>query len=162
MLFQAMKRTDTVLRLALVKFIAEFGSYFALVPTVGLSGAGWANVTGAAAAFAGALVVGQQLVPEHAGRRLTIMARALMLVAPLLVLTMIVDWALQGWAGLLLRLAILAGGGIGLFAFGLVLREDLATLSAIPLAWEPMRRVRDLMVASVDWLARAIEPRRIL
>jgi hypothetical protein len=86
----------------------------------------------------------------------------MILVVPSLVLVMVVDWALQGWAGLLLRTAILVGGGIGLFAFGLVLREDLATLSAIPLAWEPMRRVRDLVVASVDWLARAIEPRRIL
>lgn len=162
MLFQAMKRTDTVLRLALIKFVVEFGSYFALVPAIGLTGAGWANVTGAAAAYAGALVVGQRLVPEHGARRLTILARAMILVAPLLVLVMVVDWALQGWAGLLLRVAIVAGGGIGLFAFGLVLRDDLTTLSAIPLAWQPMRRVRDLMVASVDWLARAIEPRRIL
>ena len=48
MLFQAMRRPGTVLSLALLKFVAEFAGYFVLVPLLGLIGAGWANLAGAA------------------------------------------------------------------------------------------------------------------
>jgi O-antigen/teichoic acid export membrane protein len=162
MLFQAMRQPGIVLRLALVKFVAEFGSYFALVPLIGLPGAAWANLAGAGAAYVSALVVLHPRLPGGSGARLYAQLRCLVLLIPLLAISAFADRALGPTGGLVLRILLVPVGWIGIFGFGLVTNEDLEAIAAMPLRAASMRTIRDALVGFVDRFVRAIKPWRIL
>jgi len=162
MLFQAMHLPGVVLRLAAVKFVAEFGSYFVLVPLVGLSGAAWANLVGAAASYVAALIVLHGRLPGTTGPRLDAQARCLGLLVPLLVIAAVANRALGPVGGLALRLVLIPVGWIGIFGFGLVTRTDLEAIAAAPLSAAPMRSVRDAGVRVMDRFVRTIKPWRML
>uniref|UniRef100_A0A832I280 Polysaccharide biosynthesis protein C-terminal domain-containing protein n=1 Tax=Eiseniibacteriota bacterium TaxID=2212470 RepID=A0A832I280_UNCEI len=159
MLFQALKRPATVLHLALLKFGVEFACYFALVPAVGVAGAVIANLTGAAVSYAAALGVLAVAFPAGTNERLRNLGRSLLLFAPLLVAALAADALLPTAPSLALRAALVPVAAAGVFALALVTRYDLDQLSAIPLESAWMRRLRDLLVAVVGRLARAVEPR---
>jgi PST family polysaccharide transporter len=162
MLFQAMRQPGIVLRLAVVKFVAEFGSYFALVPLAGLVGAAWANWVGATIAYAGALAALHTRLPGGSGARLYAQARCLGLLLPLLAIAAFADRALGPIGGLVLRLVLVPVGWIGIFGFGLVTGTDLEAIAAMPLSAAPMRTVRDAGVRFVDRFVRTIKPWRML
>ena len=162
MLFQAMRLPGIVLRLAVIKFLAEFGSYFALVPVARLAGAAWANLVGAGVAYASALALLNARVPGGSGSRLYAQVRCLGLLLPLAAIAAVADRALGMTGGLLLRLALVPVGWIGIFGFGLVTRDDLEALSAMPLSAAPMRATRDALVGFVDHFVRTIKPWRML
>jgi O-antigen/teichoic acid export membrane protein len=159
MLFQALRLPGTILWLALLKLAVEFGGYFTLVPALGLAGAGWANLAGAVAAYAAALVGLARLLPEGAGERLRAVLRSVALVLPLFALAL---WAEVAWpapASLAARALLVPLGGFALFALGLVNRYDLEKVSSVPLKVAWMRRVRDSAVATADRVARVLSPK---
>ncbi|TMQ51605.1 MAG: hypothetical protein E6K72_10275 [Candidatus Eisenbacteria bacterium] len=160
MLFQAMREPARVLWLALVKFGAEFGSYFVLLPALGLAGAAWANLAGAVASYVAALVLLARIVPEGARARARSAAIAAGLALPVLVVSSSIAVRLPAPWSIALRLAMLLTTVWGVFAFGLVNRSDLEKLSAIPLTVRWMRLIRDAVVAAAGRLARATQPGR--
>ncbi len=141
MLFQAMRRPGTVLGLALSKFVAEFGSYFLLVPALATAGAAWANLIGAVISYVAALVVLVRLMPERAGERTRSALVSAALLVPLLAIALGAErlpFAFGlGVRVLLIPLAVVAAG-----ATGLVVRYDLEKLEALPLTNELLRRMR--------------------
>ncbi|MFI5370935.1 MAG: lipopolysaccharide biosynthesis protein [Candidatus Eisenbacteria bacterium] len=161
MLFQAMRQPGVVLRLALIKFGVEFGSYFTIVPWLGILGGGVATLAGAAVSFTLALRAGQELLPEGAGERLAAVTRALLLALPVVAVTLALDrilswpWALAGRATLMPFVLL------SVFALGLVTRYDLEKLSTLPLRATWLRVMRDRVVGAADRLARVLEPRGI-
>ena len=160
MLFQAMRQPARVLWLALVKFGAEFGSYFVLLPALGLAGAAWANLAGAVASYVAALVLLARIVPEGARARARSAAIAAGLALPVLVVSSSIAVRLPAPWSIALRLAMLLTTVWGVFAFGLVNRSDLEKLSAIPLTVRWMRLIRDAVVAAAGRLVRATQPGR--
>ncbi len=159
MLFQAMRRPEVVLGLALVKFAAEFGCYFLLVGSLGPAGAGWANLAGAIASYVCALAVLGGLLPEGGDARVRAFSRSLALLVPLLLLALVVEGALPWAQSLAARLGLAVVAVVGVFALGLVNRYDLDQLSSIPLRAAWLRRVRDGLVAAVQRFARPLERR---
>src|SRR6185503_21238290 len=85
MLFQAMKRPDMTLGLALLKFAGEFGSYVLFIPWLGLKGAAWANLFGALLAYAVSLWLMNRALPEGTEERMSTTVRSWLLLVPLLV-----------------------------------------------------------------------------
>jgi PST family polysaccharide transporter len=160
MLFQALRQPGTVLRLALLKFAVEFGSYFVLVPALGLAGAGWANLAGAVAAYAAALVALARALPEGVDERARAVVRAVTLLLPLLGLTLWVERALPPPASLAVRALIVPLAALALFALGLVNGYDLEKVASVPLRVPWMRRLRDSLVAAGERLVRALSPGR--
>jgi O-antigen/teichoic acid export membrane protein len=158
MLFQALREPGRVLWLALVKFGAEFGSYFLLLPALGMAGASWANLTGAVASYLAALGLLAAVVPEGARER----ARSAVLVAglflPLLAAAAWISARPPGAWMLVARAALVPIALWGVFALGLVNRSDLVKLSSIPLTIGWMRVIRDAVVAAAGRLARAAQP----
>jgi O-antigen/teichoic acid export membrane protein len=160
MLFQALRRPGVVLALALIKFVTEFSCYFLLVPTVGMMGAGWANLAGAVVSYVASLAILARLLPDGAAERWGIATRALGVTAPLLIAGLLLDRSrIFGWS-FVARLALLPLGVIALFVFELVTRYDLEKLSSIPLRSAWLRAPRDAFVALADWLARTFARRR--
>ncbi|HEY6867727.1 MAG TPA: oligosaccharide flippase family protein [Candidatus Eisenbacteria bacterium] len=164
MVFQAMRLPGTVLRLAILKFAVEFGSYFALLPVLGIYGAAWANLAGALASYVGASLVMRRLIPEAPGRssRTAVAARAVGLLAVLLLVALLCDWKLGHAMSLALRILLVPVGVLGVFALELVQRRDLEKLAAIRLRWGPARQMRDWVVAGAARIAHVAEPERIL
>jgi O-antigen/teichoic acid export membrane protein len=160
MLFQSLRLPGTVLALALVKFAAEFGCYFTLVPMAGLAGAGWANLIGAVLSFIGAHLALRRALPAGAGER----ARASLVGLAGLLLFMAAGWAIDGaFHGALataLKLLLLPVAVVAAFATGLITPYDLEKVSSVPLNVTWMRRTRDSAVAAGDRLARAVALRR--
>jgi len=161
MLFQALRLPGTVLTLTLIKVGVEFGCYFILVPTLGLTGAGWANLAGTTVAFAGAHLALRRTLPEGSGERARATALALALVVPLLAAGLAIDAVLDGPPGVALKLLLAAPAVAGAFALGLITRYDLEKVSSLPLSAAWMRRTRDTAVAVGDRLARVVALRRI-
>jgi len=161
MLFQALRLPGTVLALTLIKVGVEFGCYFILVPTLGLQGAGWANLAGAAVAFTGAHLALRRRFPEGSGERARATVLALALVVPLLAAGLAIDAVLDGPPGVVLKLLLVPLAVAGAFALGLVTRYDLEKVSSLPLSAAWMRRTRDTAVAIGDRLARVVALRRI-
>ncbi len=157
MLFQALRRPGTVLLLALLKFVTEFGSYFLLVPAFGPAGATWANFAGAAVSYVVSLALLAPLLPESRLERARAAALSIGLLAPFLVLSLIVSETLPGGLGLVVRLGMIPLWLTGVFALGLVNRYDLGKLSGVPLGSRWLRRSRDSVVAAADRLARVFE-----
>lgn len=162
MLFQAMRVPGIVLRLAAIKFMAEFGSYFVLVPLAGLAGAAWANLVGAGVSYLSAFAVVHSRLPGTTAARLDAQTRCLGLLLPLLAIAAVADRALGPVGGLALRVALIPLGWIGIFGFGLVTRTDLEAIAAAPLSAAPMRALRDGLVRFVDRFVRMIKPWRML
>ena len=164
MVFQAMRLPGTVLRLAVLKFLVEFGSYFALLPILGIYGAAWANLAGALASYLGASFVMRRLVPDTPGpaSRVAVAARTLGLLAVLLLAALLCDWRLGHAMSLTLRILLVPAGILGVFALELVQRQDLQKLAAIQLRWGPARQLRDWVVAGAARIAHAAEPERTL
>jgi PST family polysaccharide transporter len=160
MLFQAMRRPGTVLGLALVKFVTEFGGYFLLVPALGLVGAAWANLAGAVVSCAVAFAMLGRWLPEGQAGRIRTLLRTLALVVPLLATGLLIEHTIAGIPGMALRLLLLPVGLVGMFALGLVNRYDLDKLSSVPLQIGWMRGLRDGVVGTALALARVVEPRR--
>jgi O-antigen/teichoic acid export membrane protein len=160
MLFQAMRLPGTVLRLAILKFVTEFGSYFALLPAFGMFGAAWANLAGAVVSYLAALVVVARLFPDRAGAaaRAATAVRASGLLATLLLMGVMFDWKLGHSMSLALRLLLAPAGLLAVFALGLILRQDLDKLAAIQLRWGPLRAVRDVLVHAAGRFASVVEP----
>jgi O-antigen/teichoic acid export membrane protein len=161
MLFQAMRRPGTVLALAVVKFVTEFGCYFLLVPTLALQGAGWANLAGAATSCVAAMILLARLLPEGAAARTRTSLKALALTSGLLLAGLAIERMFSGAASTVLRALLVPVGFAGVFALGLVNRYDLEKVSSVPLQSGWMRRLRDGVVGTARTLARAVEPRRV-
>ena len=160
MLFQALRLPGTVLRLALLKFAVEFGSYFALLPALGMFGAAWANLAGAVASYLAALVVVARIFPDPAQTR-TRVATALRttgLLAVLLLAGRLFEWKLGHALSLVLRLLLAPAGLFAVFGLGLIQRQDLDKLGAIQLRWRPLRIVRDGVVHGARVVARIAVP----
>lgn len=160
MLFQAMRRPGTVLRLALLKFAIEFGCYFTIIPVIGLPGGGWANLLGAVAAYAAALVAASRLLPEGASDR----ARAALVAFAFAGGAIGAGFALQrlapGPEGLAARVVLVLMLVPAVFALGLVTRYDLDKISSVPLRHPALAAVRDRVVGWADRMAQVLEPRR--
>jgi len=159
MLFQAARRPGYVLSLALVKLLAEVAGYFALLLTFGAVGACWANVGGAVASFAGALLLAAAVLPEGTAERASVVLRSLLLMAPALGLSMAASHWLGRDASVAVRVLLAAPAVLGVFALGLVNRYDLEKLSGLPLPSAALGRARDAVVRGADQLIRAFEPR---
>jgi O-antigen/teichoic acid export membrane protein len=160
MLFQAMHRPGAVLWLALLKFAAEFSGYFVLVPLVGMIGAGWASLIGAAVGYFASLTLLSRLLPEGSAARARNVAVALVLTGAVC----LAGWALDrshpfGWS-FVARLALVPPGLAALFALQLVTGYDMQKLAALPLRTPWMSRPRDFVVAFGDRMARTLAPRR--
>jgi PST family polysaccharide transporter len=158
MLFQALRVPARVLWLALIKFVAEFGSYFLLVPALGMPGAAWANLAGAVVCYLAALTLLARILPEGARERARSAALAVGLVLPILAAAMWLAGRPPGPWPLAARAALLAVAAWSVFAVGLVNRSDLEKLSSIPLTARWMRLTRDTLVAAASRLARATQP----
>jgi O-antigen/teichoic acid export membrane protein len=142
MLFQALRHPGTVLRLALVKFVGEFGSYFLLVPSLGVLGAAWSNVVGAAAAYAAASVLMARALPEGAAERTRAALTGLAILAALIGLVLLTG-LLPLVPGLVLRITLVPVAVIAVCLSGLVVRYDLEKLQGLPIASPALSRARD-------------------
>ena len=162
MLFQALKLPGIVFVLALIKFAFEFGCYFALVPTLGLAGAGWANLAGAVAAFVAAQWALRRALPGGAADRARTTLRMLALLAPFLGAGLALDSVLDPPAAFLAKLVLVPLALLAAFAFGMVTGEDLETVATLPLNAGWMRRARDIAVAAGERVARVVAVRRVL
>jgi len=160
MLFQAMRLPGTVLRLALLKFGIEFGCYFLLLPSLGMTGAAVANVAGAVVSYVAALVMMDRILPDGARERMRIAGMTVALMAPLLGLSALLYLLPLGPAGLILRIALVPLALVGVFAIGLVNDYDVLKLSSLPVRSAAPRWARDFAVAVAGRLVRAFEPRR--
>jgi O-antigen/teichoic acid export membrane protein len=161
MLFQATRRPGIVLTLAAVKLGVELACYLAIVPRWGGMGAALANLAGAVASYALALVFTATILPETTNSRTGVVVRALAVTVPMLFLA----WLLLA-PGTMHPLSLLARGLLvlpavfSLFALRLVTRYDLEKLSGLRIRQTIPRRLRDGVVRAADPLARLFEPRR--
>jgi O-antigen/teichoic acid export membrane protein len=147
-LFQALRRPGTVLVAALVKLLAEGAGYLVLVTlTLGASWACWSNVGGALASFACALALARTLLPEGAGERVGVAARAAVLLLVVVGITLVSDRLLGDARSLIVRLPLAFAGVLGSVALGLLTQYDLEKLSSLPLASPPLARARDGVVS---------------
>ncbi len=160
MLFQALRRPGLVLTLAVVKLLTEIGGYFLLLPALGVMGAAWANVGGAAASYGGALALMFIALPLGATARLGDAARGILLIVPNLLLVLAADHLFGPVHSLPARLFLLIPGVFGVFALGFITRFDLDKVSTLPLRSGVLSRLRDQVVRSASALARLFEPRR--
>jgi O-antigen/teichoic acid export membrane protein len=157
MLFQAMRRPGAVLRLALLKFALEFGSYVVFLPMFGIAGAAVANVFGAAGSYVTAHVMLNAVFPEGAGER----ARAALLNPLWLAGALAVAWVASdvvgGALGVALRIALVPIVVVTIFALRQVTRYDLHKLGTVPLRHAPVQRARDRVVSAADRFASLFE-----
>lgn len=159
MLFQALSRPGTVLRLALLKFGTEYTGYLLMVAPLGILGAGVANLSGAIVSFGAALAAAGRHLSEGAEERLRATAAAIWLTLPFVALVPLASLAGPGLS-LALRIGIVLGWMLGVFAFRLVNGYDLEKLAALPLEAAPQRTARDWAVALAGRLVRRFEPGR--
>lgn len=159
MLFQALRLPGTVLTLDLLKFVVEFGSYFVLIPWLGLTGAGFANLLGASISYVVALLLLARVVPDGAGERARSVLVCLALFTPLLAAGWLADAFLDPFWSLTLRVILVPIGALGVFALGLVDRHDLERLALIPLERRWMQRIRDAVIGLAGGVAQLVRPR---
>ncbi len=160
MLFQSMRRPGTVLVLSLVKFATEFGAYFLLVVPLGVIGAAWANLAGAAVAFVVALTLLARMVPEGTTERARSGLAVLALLLPFLAITLLCDLRLHGLPRILVHAALVPPAAVGLFLFGLVRQEDLDKLADLPLERPWTRVLRGSLLLVLGSVARLAGVRR--
>jgi len=162
MLFQALRLPGTVLGLALVKFAVEFGCYFALVPMLALSGAGWANLAGAVVSYLVAMIVLNRRLPEGARERTRVALTGLLVFLPLLLLGMQLESRLPSPWSEAARLLLTPLALAAVFVFGLVREEDFERLQSFPLRSVWMNHIRDGLVRAARMARQAMVPRRLL
>ena len=160
MLFQSLRRPGTVLVLSVVKFVTEFGAYFLLVIPLGVIGAAWANLAGALVAFVVALALLARVVPEGASGRVRTVLAALALLLPLLAVTLLGDLSLRGMSRVLFHVALVPPAAVGMFALGLLRREDLEKLADVPLERPWTRVLRGGLLLTLGFIARLAGVRR--
>ena len=158
MLFQALRLPGTVLTLDLLKFVVEFGSYFVLIPWLGLTGAGFANLLGASISYVVALMLLARAFPDGARERARNVALCLALFAPLLAAGWFADMFLGPLWSLTLRVMLVPVGVLGVFALGLVNGPDLERFASIPLERAWMQRIRDGVIVIAGGMARLVRP----
>lgn len=154
MLFQSLRRPGTVLALSLVKFVTEFGAYFMLVIPLGVIGAAWANLAGAVVAFVVAMALLARMVPEGASARVRAGLASLALLAPFLSITLLGELRFSGVSRVLFHLALVPPALVGMFALGLVRKEDLDKLADLPLERPWTRVARSGLLLTLGFLAR--------
>jgi O-antigen/teichoic acid export membrane protein len=135
MSFYALRRTGMVLSLAIAKFATEMGSYFLLIPRIGLAGAAWANLLGAMVAFFGALILIGRALPGPSGHRGAVIAKTGALVALGAGCALLLHASgLDPRALFLVKLLVLVPAFVvGLVTFDLVTDDDLSRAEAIEL-----------------------------
>jgi len=145
MAFYALRRIGMVLQLALLKAATEMGSYFLLIPLVGLAGAAWANLLGALLSFFGALFLVGRAIPGSNGHRVAVIAKTGVLVA----MGAAASLALHGLGlhpGLLFAIKLLVLVPlliVGIVTFDLVTDDDLSRAEAIELETPWKVKLRD-------------------
>jgi O-antigen/teichoic acid export membrane protein len=164
MAFYALRRTGMVLGLALLKAATEMGSYFLLIPLVGLAGAAWANLLGAFLSFFGALILIGRAVPGSNGHRVAVIAKTGVLVALGAAASLVLhDMGLHPVALFAIKLlALVPLLIVGIVTFDLVTDDDLSRAEAIELETPWKLRLRDGAlrgVRGVRGLARKLRPR---
>jgi O-antigen/teichoic acid export membrane protein len=162
--FYALRRTGMVLTLALAKFITEMGSYFLLIPRVGLDGAAWANLLGALVACFGALILTARAVPGPAGHRSAVIAKTGVLVALGAAGSLVLhDMNLAPGLLFMVKLLVFVPALIvGIVTFDLVTDDDLSRAQAIELETPWKLRLRDgavRVVRAVRGIAMRLRPR---
>jgi teichuronic acid exporter len=153
--FYALRRTDIVLGLALAKFVTEMGSYFLLIPRVGLAGAAWANLLGALVAFTGAMVLMTRALVGPAEHRWAVIGKTSLLVGTGSVIALLLHGAGLDWRVLFALKAFVLVPGLlaGVALLDLVTDDDIARAQAIELQSPWKLALRDGIVR----LARAIQ-----
>jgi O-antigen/teichoic acid export membrane protein len=149
--FYALRRTGMVLVLALAKFLGEMGSYFLLIPLVGLAGAAWANLTGALVSFFGALVLMGRAAEGTVSHRGAVIAKTGFLVGAgaacaLLLHGAHLDPRLAFGIKALVLVPLFV---VGMVTFDLVTEDDLARAQAIELETPWKLVLRD---TAVRWM----------
>jgi O-antigen/teichoic acid export membrane protein len=162
--FYALRRTGMVLTLAVAKFVTEMGSYFLLIPRVGLDGAAWANLLGAVVAFFGALILTARAVPGPAGHRSAVIAKTGVLVALGAVGSLVLhDMKLDPGLLFVIKLLVFVPALIvGVVTFDLVTYDDLSRAQAIELETPWKLHLRDgavRAVRGVRGIAMRLRPR---
>jgi hypothetical protein len=153
-----------VLALAVAKFMTEMGSYFLLIPLVGLAGAAWANLLGAVVSFFGALLLVGRAVPGPTGHRGAVIAKTGVLVGLGAGVALLLHGAgLDPRALFLIKLLVLVPGFVvGLVTFDLVTDDDLSRAEAIELEtpWKlALRNAAVRTVRGVRAVAMRLRPR---
>jgi PST family polysaccharide transporter/lipopolysaccharide exporter len=159
-LFQAMRKPGTVMRLAVAKVAAEFGSYFVLVLPLGIIGAAWANLTGAAVSYALALVLLARLLPEGGEERGRVALTAVALFLPVAGVVLAIEAFVHGLVLVPIHGLLALVAGVGLFATGLLRREDMDKLATMPIERAWACRLRDGVVLVLGLFARLAGVRR--
>jgi O-antigen/teichoic acid export membrane protein len=159
-IFQSMRKPGTVMGLALVKFVTEFGAYFLLVLPLGIIGAAWANLAGAAVSYALALVLLGRMLPEGRGERARSALDATLLLLSLAGAVLLAERFVHGYAQVPVHVLAALAGGVALFAAGLLRREDLDKLAGTPVEQPWARRLRDSLVRVLGLFAGLAGVRR--
>jgi len=164
--FNALRQTGRVLRLALLKLATEIGAYLLLIPLLGVLGAAWASLAGAALSLAAALfLLGRSEPPSRP--RWVVMGKTTTLIA------------LAVGAGAALGAAGGAAGPVGfwialagkvlvavpaclllVFLLDLVTEDDLQRAAGVTIERAWIRWVRDRGVRAGIVLSRAARPLR--
>jgi O-antigen/teichoic acid export membrane protein len=160
MLFQALGMPGAVLRLALLKFTAEFGSYLVFLPLMGVAGAAMANVFGAVVAYASAHILLNRTFPEGGGERVAAAFTNLAWLAAAMALSLAASELIGGVPGLALRVALLPAALLAVFGLRQVTRYDLHKAASVPVRHGKIEHVRDLVVRAGDRLALWFERQR--
>jgi lipopolysaccharide exporter len=160
MLFQAMRKPGTVMGLAVAKFVTEFGSYFALVLTMGIIGAAWANLAGAVVSYALALVLLARVLPEGRQERTRTTLTAALVLAGLVAAVLLAERFVHGLAQVPLHVLAALVAGVAMFATGLLRAGDLEKVSTMPLERAWALRLRRVVLFVLDAFARVAGVRR--
>jgi len=162
--FYALRRTGMVLVLALAKFLGEMGSYFLLIPLVGLAGAAWANLIGAVISFFGALILMGRAVEGSVSHRGAVIAKTGVLVGVGAGCALLLHGAhLDPRLLFAIKVLVLVPAFIvGVVTFDLVTDDDLERAQSMELETPWKLRLRDTAVRwtrSVRGVAMKLRPR---
>jgi O-antigen/teichoic acid export membrane protein len=156
--FYALRRTGVVLGLALSKFLVEMGSYFLLIPTVGLIGAAWANLAGAVVSFVAALGFVAASLGDGGRHRWAVMAKTGAFVALGALVALLLhgsgwDWRAVFAIKLVLLVPVLA---VLVVVLDLVTSDDLSRAQAIDIRMPWLSALRDRVVRAGLSFQRAV------
>ena len=146
--FYALRRTGIVLGLAIAKFLVEMGSYFLLIPLIGLIGAAWANLAGAVVSFLGAIVLTGVALGDGGRHRWAVMAKTGAFVALGVSVALLLhasgwDWRVVFAIKIVLLVPALA---VLVCVFDLVTHDDLSRAQAIDIRVPWVSSLRDRFV----------------
>lgn len=164
--FHALRQTGRVLRLALLKLATEIGAYLLLIPVLGVLGAAWAALAGAAVSLVAAiLLLGRGEPPSRP--RWVVMAKTTALIALAVAAGRGLDLAAGAagpagvWLGLAGKLLLAVPVCVlGVFLLDLVTENDLRLASGVSIGTPWVRRLRDRGVRAGIALSRRLRPLR--